>query len=328
MAAREPTGAPDPEPRPPGTVPVMAVPPGADEGAARAIVRRHVDPAVDEVERIGEGEWSRCFAFRSQGRDLVVRIGSHPVDFAKDRRAAAWAGPDLPVPAVLATGDDWCISTRVHGTPLEQLDTAGWESVLPAVLALLDALAAVDIADRLGVGPWDGRGVAPRPTWAAHLLSAAHDDPADRTHGWSRVLAEHPAAAALHRRGLAALAAVAPDLDPPRALVHADLVNRNVLVEGDRVTGIFDWGCALYGDPLFEIAWLDTWTPWHPAIAEVRFRERALAHLAARGADLSDADDRIRAAQLHILVDALAYSTSRGRADDVAGISARLEGLL
>lgn len=313
----------------------MGVPPGADEGAARAIVRRVLDPAVDAVERIGEGEWSRCFAFRSEGRDLVIRIGSHRSDFERDRRAAALATPDLPVPAVLALGEDavgwWCVSTRAWGTPLERLDLAGWETALPSVLALLDALAAVPVATPDGWGPWvegPGDDVTRHPTWAAHLLTAGADDPADRVHGWSRALAAHPADAALHRRALRVLAALAPALHPPRRLVHADLVNRNVLVDGGRVSAVFDWGCALVGDPLFDVAWLDVWTPWHPAIAEVRFRERALAHQAARGADLTDADARIRACQIHILCAALAYSTLVDRPDDVAGIRGRLEPLL
>lgn len=336
MAAREPTGDPVSEARPPGTVRGVAVPAGADEGAARAIVRREIDPAVAAVERIGEGEWSRGFAFRSEGRDLVIRIGSHRSDFARDRRAAALATPDLPVPAVLALGGDpagwWCVSTRAGGTPLELLDVAGWETALPSVLALLDALAAVAVDAHDGWGPWvegtDGDGATRRPAWAAHLLSAGVDDPADRVHGWSAALAAHPADAALHRRALQDLAALAPALHPPRHLVHADLVNRNVLVDDGRVSAVFDWGCALVGDPLFDVAWLDVWTPWHPAIAEVRFRERALAHRAARGADLTDAEVRIRACQLHILCDALADSTLLDRPDDVAGIRARLEPLL
>ncbi|HEX7136136.1 MAG TPA: aminoglycoside phosphotransferase family protein [Iamia sp.] len=310
----------------------MAVPPGADEDAARAIVRRHLDPEVADVDRIGEGEWSRCFAFRSAGRDLVVRIGAHRADFERDQRAAAWAGPGLPVPEVLGLGDDavgsWCISTRVRGTPLEHLDTAGWERALPSVLGVLAALASVDVSGDDGWGLWGADGRAIQPSWAAHLLGAGDDDPADRKHGWRTALAAHPAEAALHRRGLAVLDELTAALHPPRGLVHGDLANRNVLVDDDRVTGVFDWGCSMYADPLFDVAWLDVWTPWHPAIAEVRFRERALAHLGAHGVDLTDADARIRASQVHVLVEALGFCALLGRSDDVIGVAARLEGLL
>ena len=310
----------------------MAVPPGADEAAALAIVRRELDPEVDAVEWIGQGEWSRCFAFRTADRDLVVRIGTHREDFERDRRAAAFGSPDLPVPTVLGQGEapagSWCISTRVRGTPLEQLDTAGWERALPSVLAVLAALASADVSGHEGWGPWDTTGRGRRASWAAELLSVGHDDPAERVHGWRAVLDAHPDDAALHRRGLAVLADLAPALHPARGLVHGDLVNRNVLVADDRVAGVFDWGCSVYGDPLHDVAWLDVWSPWHPAIAEVRLRERALAHLGAHGVDLTDAAARIRASQVRILLDALAYSTLLGRSADVVGIRARLEPLL
>ncbi|HMJ77041.1 MAG TPA: aminoglycoside phosphotransferase family protein [Iamia sp.] len=311
----------------------MAVPPGADAAAALAIVRRELDPEVAAIERIGEGEWSRCFAFRSGSRDLVVRIGAHREDFERDRRAAALAPPDLPVPEVLGLGEApvgcWCISTRAWGMPLEHLDAAGWERALPSVLAMLGALAAVDVSAHPQWGSWDGSGRALHPSWEAVLLAIGiDDDPEYRVAGWLAALDAHPEDAALHRRGLAVLAELAADLDPPRGLVHGDLVNRNVLVSGDQVTAVFDWGCARYGDPLFDVAWLDVWTPWHPAIAEVRFRERALAHLGAHGLDLTDADARIRAIQIYILVEALGYSSLLGRVDDMAGIGARLRALL
>jgi hygromycin-B 4-O-kinase len=314
----------------------VAVPPGADEDAALAIVRRHLDPDVAAVVPVGEGEWSRCFGFTSEGRELVVRLGSHREDFERDRRAAALAPADLPVPDVLALGDTgtdtdggcWCISTRLRGTPLEQLDTVGWERALPSVLAVLVALASVDVSSHEGWGLWGADGRATQPSWAAHLLSAGADDPAHRKHGWRAALAAHPAEAALHRRGLAVLDELTAALHPPRGLVHGDLANRNVLVDDDRVTGVFDWGCSMYADPLFDVAWLDVWTPWHPAIAEVRFRERALAHLGAHGVDLTGADARIRASQVHVLVEALAFCALLGRSDDIAGVAARLEGLL
>jgi hygromycin-B 4-O-kinase len=311
----------------------VAVPPGADEAAALAIVRRELDPEVDAVERIGEGEWSRCFAFRSADRELVIRIGAHRDDFERDRRAAALATADLPVPEVLALDDaavgSWCVSTRARGTPLEHLDSAGWERALPSILAMLAALAAVDVTDQPGWGSWDGSGRAPHPSWEAVLLAVGiDDDPEYRVAGWRAALDAHPEDAALHRQGLAVLAELAADLDPPRGLVHGDLVNRNVLVARDRVTAVFDWGCARYGDPLFDVAWLDVWAPWHPAIAEVRFRERALAHLGAHDVDLTDADARIRASQISILVEALGYCTLLGRTDDMAGIGARLRSRL
>jgi hygromycin-B 4-O-kinase len=313
----------------------VAAPAEIGAGEAAAFLDDLLGGGVAGVEPVGAGEWSRAFGFRHGGRDLVVRFGAHRDDFDKDRRAHRWAGPDLPVPEVIAVGDgpggSYAISTRAWGVALEHLDADGWEAVLPSLLAVLDALRAVDLdadGSAVGVGLWDGSGRAPRDSWADHLLAVDQDDPASRAHGWRAALEARPEVAALHRQGVDELRRRVPGLAPERRLVHADLVNRNVLVDGDRVTAVLDWGCALYGDPLHDVAWIDVWSPWHPAVAEVRFRERALAHLAATGADLTDADARIRASQIQIFLDALAYCSLVDRTQDLRDVGVRLAALL
>ena len=78
-----------------------------------------------DVSELGGGDWSRAFAFRLGGRDLVARFGAYGEDFAKDRQAMAFAGPDLPVPEVLETGSAlggaYAISQRCFGQFLETL---------------------------------------------------------------------------------------------------------------------------------------------------------------------------------------------------------------
>ena len=50
------------------------------------------------------------------------------------------------------------------------------------------------------------------------------------------------------------LATLAPRLGDHAGIVHSDLLNRNVLVHGGRMSGVIEWGNALYGDPLYDIA--------------------------------------------------------------------------
>ena len=90
-----------------------------------------------DVSALGGGDWSRAFSFRLDGRDLVARFGRYGEDFARDQQAMAFAGPDLPVPAVLETGralgGAYAISERCFGVFLETLDASGWHRVLPAL---------------------------------------------------------------------------------------------------------------------------------------------------------------------------------------------------
>lgn len=288
---------------------------------AVAFLRSHFG-SVDDVALVGQGEWSRCFGFRLGDQELVIRFGRHVEDFEKDRRAAAWASAALPVPEVHEIGPAFdgyfAISSRVDGAALESLDRAGWEAALPSLLAALDSMRSIDPPDGSGYGLWDGRGRAGHDTWRAFLLSVAEDRPDRRVHGWRARLAEWPEVDAAFGRGVECLRTVADAGEGQRHLVHADLLNHNVLVADGTISGVLDWGCALYGDPLFDVAWLQTWGPSLPPMDTVDVAGAALRHLDEMGADVDDCEARLRACRLHIALADLAYCTFVGRREVLA----------
>ena len=290
------------------------------------------DPAT--VCFLGEGAWSRAFAYVDPGTGgaRVARFGRQRDDFAKDRIAAAWAAPGVPVPAVHAIGSAFdgfvALSDRLTGSPLEALDESGWIAVLPSLFGVLDHFGAIDLPASKGWGLWDATGQAPHPTWSAVMDAVDADETNHRTQGWQAKLAASPTGDASFRALRARLAAIAEDpmvVEAPRAVVHSDLINRNVLVEAGRISGVFDWGSALFGDPLYDIAWFDFYAPWYPALEAIELTDRRLHHLerrdgqAPRGSSL-----RIHAAQLHIGLQAMAYCAHAGRDDDLAATEARI----
>ncbi len=300
--------------------------------AAATFLRDHFDGHVDGVEPVGEGAWSRAFGFRQRGREYVIRFGGYPEDFAKDRRATRFASKRLPVPEIVeigeALGQHYAISTMARGEYLEELDAAAWQTVLPAVVAALDALRDADVADTQGYGGWDGSdGNATRESWPEFLLAVAEDPVGRRGEGWpDRLSTMSPAADRLFTRGLAELAATVADVD--RHLVHGDLINRNVLVAGDRITAVLDWGCGLYGDHLYDGAWLDFWAPWHPGLGSVGIADRMAEHHAAIALDVPGREDRWRACLIHVGLAHLAYNAATGNRTALAETADRLTEVL
>lgn len=299
---------------------------------AARFLRAHFGREALHVEWVGEGAWSRCFGFEDCGRDLVVRFGRFLEDFERDRRAASFRSEALPVPEVLEIGEAlgayFAISSRAYGLPLESLDEDGWMEILPSLLRALDAMRVVDLGDVPGYGNWDARGHARDASWAAFLLSIDADTPALRTHGWRRKLAESPLGDELFRAGHALLAQLAATLPTSRCIVHSDLINRNVLVSEERIAAIFDWGCSFYGDFLYDVAWLEFWSPWHPPLAAVDVRERARQHYAAIGLAVPELDARIRCCMLHIGLAHLAYNAHTGDHGALAATAERMAPLL
>jgi hygromycin-B 4-O-kinase len=301
--------------------------PGATE--ARAFLAGHLGCDVGAVEPVGAGAWSLCFGFRIDGESRVVRFSRYQDDFEKDRRAAGFAMSALPVPEVFeigqAFGGYFAISSRGQGEMLEGLDADGWRAVLPSLFAALDAMRAIDLSSTRGYGGWSGRGDAQHGSWRDFLVGVEVDTSERRTHGWRERLRQCPDAHRAFGAGLARMRALADALPAPRrSVVHADLINGNVLVAGGRLTAVLDWGCSFYGDFLYDLAWLAFWAPWHPQLEEIDIIERAKEHYASIGLDVPSLGQRIRVCMLHIGLDHLAYHAHREDRAALGAVTCRL----
>jgi hygromycin-B 4-O-kinase len=277
---------------------------------------RQVGINASEVERIGAGAWSQCFAFQEGNEELVIRFGRHVDDFQKDQFAFRYNHPDLPVPNVIAIGEAfdgyYAISTRVHGVPLENLSTPEWRAVVPSLVAAFEALRLAKISDTSGFGSWGSDGNATKASWAEQLLAVKNDTPQQRTHGWLEKLSTHSEGEKVFWWGVDSLETILADTlvstSLPRCLVHCDLMNRNVFVSENKISGVFDWGCALYGDHLYDLAWFEFWAPWHPELDVKFFSAELEKRWAEVGYVVEDKDSRLLACYLHIGLDHLAYN--------------------
>src|SRR5215212_6532581 len=90
---------------------------------------------VSEVSPIGQGAWSRAYAFRRGGGVFIVRFSALDEDFRKDRIAARYSSCDLPIPAIVEIGEIpggfFAISKRAWGRFLDDLDEGEMRRTLP-----------------------------------------------------------------------------------------------------------------------------------------------------------------------------------------------------
>ena len=223
------------------------------------------------LEALGGGAWSRAWGLAAGGRELVLRVGEHRSDFLKDRVMAERAA-SLPVPKVWRVerfrGLWLAVSERVHGVPVDALDGAGMRAVLPVLLDLVDDISSVDISSSSGFGMWNEEERAPWASWEEALLGDLNGG-SGRMPGWQDAIGRDGALAEVFRRGRLRLAQVAHGLEPRRSLVHSDLLGPNVMVQDGRITGVIDWGNAIYGVPLYDVASLLYWWDWYPAWKDI-----------------------------------------------------------
>ncbi len=281
---------------------------------------------VRDVTAIGHGEWSKAFAFR-HGGDYVVRFGVFLEDFEKDRLAARYRSPALPIPYVTeigeALGGYYAISERAFGGYIDLIDGVRMRATLPALFAALDAARDADLSATTGYGGWWADGSGCYPSWRAALLDVAGDPLDARIHGWRERLAASAIGTGPFDEAFAHLHDLVPFCPEARHLVHSDLLHYNVLVAGDRITAVVDWGSALYGDFLYDLAWFAFWSPSYPAWHGIDFRAEAERHFAAIDLDVPLFAERFRCCQIHIGLDNQKYNAFKGDWDAVEATARR-----
>jgi aminoglycoside phosphotransferase (APT) family kinase protein len=300
---------------------------------AEMFLREHYDGSARGCEPLGGGDWSRAFAFRLGPSSLVVRFGMYREDYMKDRQAMTFAGPDLPVPHVLEIGDAfggaYAISERHFGVFLETLDEPRFRRLLPALLRGLDALRELPQRPTAVIEP-GGVGDVAAMGWHEWLTDSLMDWPGGRVSGWRAALADEPQLDGLFTAAEEAMQGLFDTCPDDRHVLHSDLLNRNVLVsdDGSRLEAVFDWGCSIAGDFLYEVAWLTFWAPWFPGLAAVDIRAAVLAHYGALNLAVPFFDERLRCYELHVGLLHLAYSTFTGRHDERNAIAERTSQVL
>jgi hygromycin-B 4-O-kinase len=297
-------------------------------------------PGVDDVDRflqkrfgpIGEvcllqsGGWSSAFAFEHDGRELVVRFGPHSQDFEKERVAATWQTPGVPVPEIFELGEAfdgyYIVSQRHHGSKLADFDGPRTRRVVENLFGVLAAMRNIELPGQ-GFGIWTAPSCdAPAASWADYLCSVADRDES-RLVDWRRKLFAHTNANAAFARGCAAIAKVGPGLPNVRRLIHADLLLNHLVESNDEISTVFDWGNAIAGDPLYDIAWILFCIPWFPAIE----RDHVLG-LVKQYFPSDSLEHVLNIYELHIGLAALQYQAF---VDDIASIAVtteRLESIL
>lgn len=298
----------------------------------RDFVSRRYGARATEPMLLGAGEWSKAYAFLLDGREAVIRFGAESEDVAKDEAMSRFNTAALPIPGVVERGATdpgfFCVSERAHGDYLDDLDEPGMRAVLPALFSAIDGIRAVPVDAAAGYGVWGADGIAPHASWCAALLAVGREPERPRVAGWRAALQSSPRGQAAFDAAFNAVAALAPGMPGARHVVHSDLLNRNVLVDGARVTAVLDWGSSLIGDWLYDVAWLLFWWPWYPAWREIDLRSAFEHHCSAAGALPLELEARLRCYQLHIGLESIGYSALKHRWGDVEWTARRIHSVL
>jgi hygromycin-B 4-O-kinase len=266
---------------------------------------------VSNITPLSGGEWSQAFAFTLHGKDFVVRFGQNKDNYLIDMYAARYASEKLPIPRVLEVGNAFgayfAISERAFGVLIDDLGKADMKRVIPSLFATMDAIRETDIAATSGFGQLNPSGANKLSSWQAVLLAVDEDIPERKEYGWKEGLRASPVGIQPFEEAYTALTALTDDLPEVRTLIHNDLLNFNVLVNDSHITAVFDWGNALCGDFLYELAMFVFWEPIYEPIRGIDWKSEALAHYKSIGLEVPEFERRLLCCMINLGLGSLVY---------------------
>jgi hygromycin-B 4-O-kinase len=290
-----------------------------------ALLNGELQLGARDILRLRPGAWSTAFGFTSAEDQFVVRFSEHADDFARDAYAGRFASDELPVPTVTHRGEahgvHYAVSDRVAGSFIDELDGSGFRATLPSLLRTLNAMRTADVSSSSGYGGWDADGNGVASSWAESLLVSLEDTPGTRGEGWRAKLESSPTGAAPFDRDLPVLERLLADMPNMRSVIHSDLINFNAFAQDNRISGIIDWGCAMYGDFVYELAWFQFWSPWYPQWTGISVADEAHRYFRDLGVDLAGFEERLICYQLHIGLGHEIYNASIEGWDNLAEVT-------
>lgn len=284
----------------------------SDHHAVRKLIREWFGGDVAGLRPLAGGVFSRAFVFRAAGREYVIRLNQEVharESFAKDDYAwRHFAAPELPIPRIVTTGESdgyhYAISERAAGTTLDACSPAARRAVLPALLDTVEAVGRANVPRSSGYGDWDGDGQGKFASWHDFVASITDNHTDGFYKDWHRYYDESFLERDVFDTVAARMLELLERCPEERRLVHNDLHFENITSDGTRITGVLDWANALYGDPLYDVAWLG-WQAAHPGW----WYDDGAEILRARFGAAPDYTTRVTCYQLHIGLDHLRYYT-------------------
>lgn len=259
---------------------------------------------ISSIEFIHGGEQSQGFFFSVGNEEFVIRINKEFEPFEKDAYAYKhFSSNKLPIPEVIGLGKFnetyfYAITKRVNGSIVHDLSDEQFVHILPDLVDVLDAIHTRDISDTINFGSMNTKGKAYFPSWKGFILSVNDEN----WFHWKKVFEETFFEKEVFDNAYEKLKKLVAYCPEERFLLHGDFGGDNVISDGEKVTGVIDWGEAKYGDFLFDVAWMDFWNKQKIDVKKIFFN-----HYKEKNITIVNFDERVTSYQIWAALQSLYF---------------------
>ncbi|MEN9647687.1 MAG: hypothetical protein RLY57_491 [Candidatus Parcubacteria bacterium] len=298
-----------------------------EQAVVEAFLNEHLNVQISNLEYIAGGEGAQAFSFSTEEGSFVIRVSKHGREaFYKDQYAFEhFASRGIPIPRIIEIGhlDDmyfFAISEKVEGETLDKVPKEKVPQLFHQMFTILDSLHAADISDTQGYGKWNKDSIAQYESWEAFILDV--DKYAKGGEGKPSFFETTFLEKDLWDETYNKVKELLKYCPGERYLIHGDYGFNNMLSDGKRITGVIDWAESMYGDFLYDIAWLSFWSH------DIDYEELAREHYQSIGKDVPNLKERILCYKLQISLGASSFYAYSNQEEKYKYIKERVKTLL
>lgn len=283
--------------------------PQIDQEKILTLLNNNFDAPIEDLDSIQSGEVARVFSFRVGQNAYILRINTLNMAasfYKEDLIYRQMVSPNIPIPPIVKvdrTADFvYAITQKLPGSGLDALSPAGYHAILPELIHILHAVHTSDVSRWTGYGAFDdsGRGLA--ASWRSYLAAVIDEEAPDGYFGkWHSLFTTTFLERGFHDTVYKFMIDLLPACPEERFFVHGDFGYNNILAYQGKITAVLDWLNAMYGDIVYDVAWMTFWRP-EPVFSEM-FRQ----YYADHGMTLDHYEDRIACYHAYIGLNALKF---------------------
>jgi len=249
---------------------------------AEYVGQRPVEITSDSIEQI-------CTSFQCRVGDESFIVEFREPNMAQGLRVERFLRKKLnsvavPIREVLADGEHeglmYTVARKERGRKAAELAPDEFGAALPSILEILIALSSVDMSGTEGYGWFNHLGVGTDDTWPAHLARIKDEEPGLFFGNWHSLFESTFLDRERYDLYYSEMMNLTSGIDFPRLLVQGSFGPYKVFIDNGKVSAVIDWADARFGDPLFDLAYMDFWPTGYKIVDlfEARCAEAGIFH--------------------------------------------------
>lgn len=213
--------------------------------------------SISDLETITSGEFSQAFSFQGDDKDLILRVNSKSVEGFEKEKIIHNKFPHILTPEILENGsfDNYffSISKRVEGVQMSKLDKTSQGELILSLIESMNSIHTSEISTSK-YGKWNKDMIANDDSWINTLGHYIEKDL------WNELSQRVDFLNLDHLNILLTkFNNHIKYLPNSMHLLHGDFGKTNIIVEDNKIAGIIDWSESMYGDFLWDLAWITFW---------------------------------------------------------------------